>query len=301
MSTVPEPVFMSVGQASEYLQINRKKIYALVNEGKIPATKITGKWMFPKELVDQWMLNSAHGGLLTDRLLISGSEDPLLSRLVNSVTQENGAHALISYSPTSSQLGLDLLQARRVDAACIHWGPTGESLTRHPALLQQYSQHPQWVLIRAFQREQGLIVNESAFDFSDQPKTLFNPRFRWVFRQPGSGAQRFLVEILGQAPLRQSPMAETRTALSEHEAAAAIAMNQADIAPGTRSTAQEFGLHFIACGWAAFDIALRRDIWFRQLFQHLLTVLKSSHAQEKADELGGYDFTDSGKLIWGCH
>ena len=47
--------FMSVKQVAEYLNLNEKKVYALVNEGKIPGTKITGKWMFPRELVDRWI------------------------------------------------------------------------------------------------------------------------------------------------------------------------------------------------------------------------------------------------------
>ena len=69
-------VFMNVKQVAEYLHLNEKKIYALVNEGQIPATKITGKWMFPRELIDRWMLDSTHGGLLTDRLILGGSDDP---------------------------------------------------------------------------------------------------------------------------------------------------------------------------------------------------------------------------------
>ena len=56
--------YMSVKQVASYLQLNEKKIYALVSEGLIPATKITGKWMFPRELVDRWMMDSSHGGLL---------------------------------------------------------------------------------------------------------------------------------------------------------------------------------------------------------------------------------------------
>ena len=82
MSAVLRPetdVFMSVRQVAEYLHLNEKKIYALVNEGAIPATKVTGKWMFPRELIDRWMLDSAHGGLLTDRLVIAGSDDPHIS------------------------------------------------------------------------------------------------------------------------------------------------------------------------------------------------------------------------------
>ena len=62
----PEPSrFMNVREVARYLQVNEKKVYALVSEGSIPATRLTGKWLFPRDLVDQWMLESSHGGLLT--------------------------------------------------------------------------------------------------------------------------------------------------------------------------------------------------------------------------------------------
>ena len=291
--------FMSVHQTANYLHLNEKKIYALVNEGKIPATKVTGKWMFPRELVDQWILDSAHGGLLTDRLIISGSDDPLLYRVILDFAQTTGAHALISYTPTGTRLGLDLLQAHRVDACGIHWGPTDECNTRHPALIRQYSQHKNWVLIRAFKREQGLMVTPPVLKHSDDPKELFDPQFRWALRQTGAGTQRFLHEVLSQHQLNTSSLTSTVTALSEREAAAAIAMDQADIAPGARAAAQEYGLGFISFGWEAFEFALPRNIWFRRLFQDLLANLKSKRCQQIADELGGYDLNDSGQLVWG--
>ena len=133
--------FLSVKQAAAYLQLNEKKIYELANQGVIPSTKVTGKWMFPRELLDRWMLDSSHSGLLADRLILAGSDDPLLYRVVGGFANEIGNKALISYSPTGTRLGLDLLQAHRVDVCCIHWGPHNESRTRHPALLQHYSQH----------------------------------------------------------------------------------------------------------------------------------------------------------------
>lgn len=87
--------------------------------------------------------------------------------------------------------------------------------------------------------------------------------------------------------------------LSEREAAAAIAMQQADIAPGARSAAHEFGLDFIPYGWEAFDLTLPRDIWFRRLFQELMNRLKSQPCQAMADILTGYDLSESGELVWG--
>lgn len=292
-------VFMSVKQVAEYLHLNEKKVYALVNEGKIPATKITGKWMFPRELVDRWMLDSAHGGLLTDRLVVGGSDDPLLYRLILQFAHDTNARALISYTPTGTRLGLDLMQTQRVDVCCLHWGPHGESGTRHPALLSQYSHHHNWVLIRAFRREQGLMVNPRLLDFAHESKDLFDSQFRWTLRQPGAGAQRFLLEILGQHGLNASALNSEQIALSEREAAASIVMDQADVAPGAHAIATEFGLGFIPFGWESFDMALPREIWFRRLFQDLLGRLKSVTSQQIADELHGYDLTNTGELLWG--
>ncbi len=292
-------VFMNVKQVAEYLHLNEKKIYALVNEERIPATKITGKWLFPRELVDRWMLDSAHGGLMTNRLIIAGSDDPLLYRLILNFAQETGAHALISYTPTGTRLGLDLLQANRVDACGIHWGPREESHTRHPALLRQYNQFRQWVLIRMFRREQGWMISPRLEGDDLDPRSLIDPRYRWALRQSGAGAQRFLLEVLSGFGTSADRLNCVTTALSEREAAASIAMDQADVAPGARSAAAEYGLSFISFGWESFDLALPRSIWFRRLFQDLITRLRSPATQAMADDLTGYDLTEAGDLIWG--
>lgn len=296
LNTLP---FLSVKQAALYLQLNEKKIYALANQGVIPATKVTGKWMFPRALLDRWMLDSSHSGLLSDRLIIAGSDDPLLYRAVGEYANETGNKALISYSPTGTRLGLDLLQAHRIDVCCIHWGPHNESRTRHPALLRHYSQHEHWVLIRAFKRELGLIVSPQLLKYASDPAAFFEPQYRWVKRQSGSGASRFLQEILsGYGKTVENLNSET-VALSEREAAAAIVMDMADIAPGTRAVATEFGQGFISLGWETLDFVLPRNIWFRHLFQDLIRQLKSAPTQQIADTLTGYDFGGVGDLIWG--
>lgn len=294
----PNDAFMSVKQVAAYLQLNEKKVYALVNEGKIPATKVTGKWMFPRELIDRWMMDSAHGGLLTDRLVIAGSDDPLLYRVLTAFARDINALAQVSYTPTGARLGLDLLQANRVDVSALHWGPLQESRTRHPALLRQHAPYRNWVLIRAFSREQGLMVREETARGIAEPQALMTPDYRWVQRQAGAGAQRFLMEIRKSAASGEA-LNVTATALSEREAATAVVLGEADVAPGVRATATEAGLAFIAYGVEAFDFALPRNIWFRRLFQELLNRLHSGECRRIADMLGGYDFAESGEMIWG--
>lgn len=301
MSALPmsqHDAFMSVKQVAAYLQLNEKKVYALVNEGRIPATKVTGKWMFPRELIDRWMMNSAHGGLLSDRLVISGGDDPLLYRIVTAFARDANALAQVSYTPTGTRLGLDLLQANRADVSGLHWGPLNESRTRHPALLRQHAAHTNWVLIRAFAREQGLMVRPTVLRRGDDAEVLMQPRFRWVQRQAGAGSQRFLLEMRKHVSPGDA-LTVTATALSEREAAIAIVLDQADVAPGTRAAATESGLAFVPIGFEAFDFALPRNIWFRRLFQDLLARLQAGECRQLADMLGGYDFSESGELVWG--
>lgn len=302
MSTVshrPVDVFMNVKQVSGYLHLNEKKIYEMVNRGIIPATKVTGKWMFPKELIDKWMLDSTHNGLLRDRLIIAGSDDPFLYRVINQYAQTLGNKAVITYTHTNTRTGLELLNANRVDACCIHWGPAEESSTRHPSLLQQYSSSANWILIRAFQREQGLIFRPLNGSQSPLVSDLFDKKYRWDVHCSGSGTQRFLLEILGKKGLNIDDLNITSHSVTDREAAAAIRLNRSDVAPGTRATANEFGLEFLSLGAEHFDFVIPRNIWFRHLFLNLIENINSEPAHRLAQELGGYTIDNCGKLLWG--
>ena len=50
---------MDTREVAEYLNINEKLVYKLLKEKKIPGTKVTGKWTFPRRLVDEWIIESA--------------------------------------------------------------------------------------------------------------------------------------------------------------------------------------------------------------------------------------------------
>jgi excisionase family DNA binding protein len=293
----PKPTrFMSVKQVADYLDIHEKKVYALAAEGVIPATKVTGKWLFPRDLVDQWLIESAHGGVLTDRLVMAGSDDPLVFRAVMQLANEIQGRGLVTYTSTGTQLGLNLLSRHRADACGMHWGPANESEHRHIAVVRQYPRHREWIVQRAFYREQGLIVAPEAR--TDDVRTLFEPSVRWGMRQEGAGSQRFLRETLVRHSVDISSLRVSAHAYSERESAALVAMNQVDVAPGARAAAAEFGLEFVPIGWEAYDFVLYRGTFFRTLFQKLLDSLNGAECRRWAQLLGGYDFADAGKVVW---
>ncbi len=291
------PAYLSVRQVAEYLQINEKKVYALLREGSIPATKVTGKWLFPRHLVDQWLLESTRGGVLSDRLLITGSDDPLLHRMVHLFSEKLQERAAVLYSPTGTALGLKLLAQRKANACAIHWGPAEEAHRRHPALLRRHPQHRQWVLVRLYLREQGLMLSPRLATSDPRTDLFRNAGLRWVLRQEGAGSQRYLQEFLHRNGIDPETLNVVRRARSEREAASLVAMGEADAAPGVHAAATESGLGFMSLGWEAFDLVLYRDVYFRTILQQCLTQLRSAQTRELADMLEGYRFEDCGQVV----
>jgi excisionase family DNA binding protein len=284
------PTYLTVRQAAAYLHLNEKKIYALIQEGAIPATRATGKWLFPKSLLDAWLFESAHGGALADRLVVAGSDDPLLAHAVSLLAAEVGREALVAYCPGGTRFGLAQLAARRASAASIHWGPAAEAPRMHPALTAEYAGHETWVIVQLAHREQGVMLRPG-LTVVETSADLANPGLRWIRRQAGAGSQHFFERVARLAPA--APVAEAAT---ERQAAFLLRQGAADCAPGARSAAGEFGLGFVTLGQEAFDLVVPRAIYFRALFQQLLRTLAGAPSRELAQRLGGYDLGPLGSL-----
>ena len=296
------PAFMNVKQVAEYLDLNEKKVYTLANDGHLPATKVTGKWLFPKAMLDKWLLESCHNGALNDRLLIAGSDDPLLQLIVGKMAQKLGSTALVGYTSTGTRQGLAMLSKGHVDICAIHWGHAEEAGLRHPALLQQYPGHKNWVLIHAFERQQGLVVSKELADLvnsrSLNPQELLASRWRWALRQEGAGSMRALGEWLHNHAYTIDMLTAVETCHSERELASCIARGEADVGCGSQSTAGEFGLGFIQISTEAFELVIPKNIYFRTLQQQLLQSLSDMQIQAKGDQLGGYNFSRTGQQVW---
>ena len=84
-------------EVAEFLGVNEKMVYTLINEKGLPATKITGKWLFPKNLVELWVesrtINYPQRPELAveipNLLLIAGSNDILLDSALALFRQQN--------------------------------------------------------------------------------------------------------------------------------------------------------------------------------------------------------------------
>ncbi|MDH2293767.1 helix-turn-helix transcriptional regulator [Cobetia sp. 1AS1] len=290
--------FLTVQEVARLLHLNEKKIYQLASDGTMPATKVTGKWLFPRRLVEQWILESSHHGVLADRLMITGSDDPLLAALSMRLNQQHAGSAFYGMSVTGTRLGLDLLSQGRADVCAIHWGRAEEAALRHPALIRGHDGYRQWVMVRLARRTQGLIIRNDDRHLSIDPSGLFGSQRRWAVRQEGAGSQRFLQEWLSGHQMRAEQLNTLAIAYSEREVASMVARGEVDVGPGTLSAANEFGLGFVPVCEEAFDLVVPRNVYFRDLFQGLLDYLATPNGIQLAQSLGGYDLRECGQLIW---
>src|SRR5512138_3413020 len=109
--------FLTTRETAELLGIHEKQVYALVKAGKLPASRVTGKWLFPRRLLDEWIEKNAMEGLAKARergkhiegvLLAAGSHDPVLDILQSHLASRRTGTVLFS-AATGSTEGLRLL------------------------------------------------------------------------------------------------------------------------------------------------------------------------------------------------
>lgn len=291
-----EPECLTVHEVAAYLRINEKKVYELVREGALPATKAAGKWLFPRRLVEEWLLESTHGGALTDRLLVAGSDDPLLTAALTWLAAKTGDAALVALSLTGTRGGLDLLARGRANLCGMHWGSAEASDVQHWRLLRGFAAHPQWTIVRMARREQGVMLAPH-LAHCGHLDALATPGPRWALRQPGAGSQHFLRSKCQDMGLRLDALTVAEVALTERHAASLVTRGRADCAPGVKSAAAEFGLPFLSLGWESFDLVLPRSIYFRHLFQDLIALIDSERGRRLAADLEGYDLAPLGQVV----
>src|SRR3546814_20371496 len=77
---------MTTQEVADYLRLKERKIYELVRQKRIPCTSVTGKWLFPKAEIDQWMGSASAGraGPLppADLPVFAGRQHPFLDWIV---------------------------------------------------------------------------------------------------------------------------------------------------------------------------------------------------------------------------
>jgi putative molybdopterin biosynthesis protein len=291
---------MNTRDVARYLGINEKKVYALAKFGKIPCTRVTGKWTFPKKLIDQWIEESASGLVAPSSkaaervfLLAAGSDDPSLM-ILHDLYEAQTQFPSFFMTIVGSSGGLAAIHSGVADFATAHLlEPRRAGSAEAVKLLP-----PGAVVIEAFYREIGLVVPRGNPKGIKAIRDLGRAKLRIVNRQPGSGTRIYLDQELARAKLNGKKISGYESEVTTHfEVALRILRGDADAGLATRTTAQSLGLDFIPLIRERFDVVIPKERFFSPGIQVMLGVLGSREFRQRVDALGGYDTTGSGRIV----
>lgn len=296
---------MCTKELSRYLNIHEKQIYALIQAGRIPATRLTGKWLFPKKVIDQWIEDSSKEGLaqakkkgagISGALLASGSNDPVLDILQTCLKKSHPEFYIFSAN-TGSTEGLGSLDKGFTDIAWSHLldPETGEYNIPY---LDKLLPHVKAVVVNLFYRELGFLTVPGnplhIRGFAD----LARPEVRFLNRQEGSGTRLLIDFHLKTLKIPPASVNGYQDDVYTHiETGLSVFSGEADTGVATKAVASLWNLEFIPIVKERFDMICGQSVFFQKGVQALVAELGGDAFRKRVEHLGSYDFSSSGKIL----
>lgn len=295
---------LSTREIARKLGVNEKMVYTLVSEKGLPATKITGKWLFPLHLVEQWIETHTinypepmsqlppYQGLL----IIAGSNDPLLEKTIGLFNRRYSEQVAV-FGNLGSMGGLRALRRNLCHVASSHLLQENESEYNFDFAGKELEKMP--AVVNFCRREQGILLPKGNPKNLMATADLAKPDIRIVNRPIGTGTRLLLDHELRKQGLSGDKIQGYHHEVSRHlDVGLEILAGRADAGPGIRAVAGLLDLDFISLRWERFDLMVTKERFFDEGVQRFLGLLVDSEFRAVAEELVGYDVSFSGKIVY---
>jgi putative molybdopterin biosynthesis protein len=297
---------MNTKEVAGYLGIHEKQVYALIKTGRMPATRVTGKWIFPRKLIDGWIEVNAKSGLeavrqkssrISGALLASGSNDPVLD-ILHTCLRKTHPELFIFSANTGSTEGLAALDKGFTDIAWSHlFDPeTGEYNIPY---LERLVPHVKAVVVNLFFRELGFVTAKGNPLRIGTFEDLARKGVRFVNRQAGSGTRLLLDHHLAKSGIPSDRIAGYNEDVSTHiEVGLAVLSGGADTGIATAAVSNLLGLDFVSITRERFDMICDQSVFFQKEVQALVEALNGDLFRKRVENLGNYDFKSAGRVLY---
>lgn len=295
---------LTTKEVARFLNINEKMVYGLVSDKGLPASKITGKWLFPKHLVEQWIeantinypQTAASPSVSTAVLIISGSNDLLLDKTISHYNTLFSGHIAV-FGNLGSMGGLQALRQNLCHISASHllqedgedynFEFAGRELEHMPAV------------VNFCKREQGILVKKGNPNKIDTVSDLSRPEIRIVNRPLGTGTRLLLDQELAKYGIRGDKIDGYDMEVHRHlDVGLEILAGRADAGLGIHAVAGLLNLDFVPLRWERYDLMIFKERFFDANVQRFLGLLHEDHFLRGAKALRGYDTSLSGRMLY---
>lgn len=295
--------FLTTKNVAELLNVNVKMVYSLVSNKGLPATKVTGKWLFPRRQVEEWLeshiINYQNNGdnLSVDGriLLLAGSDDPLFQKTLSLFNKTKETVAF--FSNLGSMGGLTSLRRGLCHVGVCHLLQDDNSEYNFGFAEQELSKPP--VFVNFSQREQGILIQkgnpkniQSVNDFSRDDIVIAN-------RPLGTGTRLLLDYEIARSDISTEDIAGYDREMLRHlDAGLEVLAGRADAAPAIRAVAGMLNIEFIPLRWERFDLLISRELFFENSVQSFISLLHEKEFRQLVQSFEGYDVSLCGKVLF---
>lgn len=295
---------LTTKEVARFLSINEKMVYGLVSEKGLPASKITGKWLFPKNLVEQWIETNTINYPKTAEspsvsravLIITGSNDLLLDKVISLYNAHFPGNIAV-FGNLGSMGGLQALRQNLCHMASSHllqengedynFEFAGRELEHMPAV------------VNFCKREQGILVKKGNPRNIAAVSDLARPKIRIVNRPLGTGTRLLLDQELKINAVRGDKINGYNNEVHRHlDVGLEILAGRADAGLAIHAVAGLLNLDFVPLRWERYDLMIFKERFFEAGVQQFLGLLHEESFFEIAGSLQGYDIDLSGRMIY---
>jgi putative molybdopterin biosynthesis protein len=295
--------FITTREVADLLKVNEKMVYSLVSEKGLPATKITGKWLFPRRLVEEWLETNIVNGpvqsaMSTDngQLLLAGSDDPLFQKTL-SLFHRKVSGTVAFFANVGSMGGLKSLRRGLCHIGVCHLLQDDREEYNFDFAEQELENSP--VFLNFSKREQGILVQKGNPHDIKTIADLAKDGVSIVNRPLGTGTRLLLDYEIAKSDISAKEVKGYDREMSRHiDAGLEIVAGRADAAPAIRAVAGMLDLDFIPLRWERFDLLISRDRFFEQGIQKFVGILHDKEFVKLANSFDGYDISMRGKMVF---
>lgn len=304
MKEIQSGKFLTTKEVAKLLHVNDKMVYSLVNEKGLPATKVTGKWLFPRRLVEEWLethiLNykKSHVSNSEDEgvLLLAGSDDLLFQKALT-LYHSRQSQTIGFFANLGSMGGLKSLRRGICHIGVCHLLQNDDQEYNFDFADQELDKAP--VFVNFSRRQQGLLVQkgnpkniQNVADLAREDVTIVN-------RPLGTGTRLLIDYEVTKSDISSSQIDGYHTVVSKHlDAGLEVFSGKVDAAPAIRAVAGILGLDFIPLRWERFDLLILRERFFERGIQSFISLLHEKPFRDLAASYEGYDVSLCGKMLF---
>lgn len=229
-------------------------------------------------------------------LVAMGSHDLALDLLAQNL-HESGRKLDMFSIPVGSLDGLIALRQGLCQLACSHlWDPPTDEY--NVPYIRHLFPGQGMVLLTLVNRQQGLLVPEGNPQKIRTLEDLTRPDITIINRRLGSGTRYWLDQQLTE---RNIPAVEIKGfdfEVDTHlQVAQSVVEGRADVGLGIMAAARKYELDFIPLFEERYDLIVTRENYLNPAITPVFEALQTKEFQNAVRGLGGYDTTNTGKVI----